>query len=121
MILVGIMHIGPIFKGVIVILILLFFLKILRKFPHFVTSNLYKMEFFHNYFLLIFILIKFIEYSENYSTFIEFLLILLISLKFLFLIILLMRFVFFKLLQINSAQKVFQIRPFNYFFSGNYF
>ena len=120
-ILVGIIDINPIFKGVLVILILLISLKILLRFPHFVTINLSRIELFHNLFLLLFVLIKFIEYSENYSIFIELLLILLISLKFIFLIILLIKFLSFKFLQINSAQKFFQFWPLNYLLNGIFF
>ena len=123
-ILITILDINSKLKGIIIICILSISLAILRKIPHIVTTNLQNIGKIQNQFLIILILMKVAESSEDLSdqwkmliniSFIFFM----IS-RYIFLIFLLVKMIAFKFLKTdNKIMKIFRFSFFRKFFNGN--
>lgn len=100
MIVISIMDLNPIFKGILIVKILCIFKFLLKKYPHFVTNNIQKIQSIKIDILLFLIFFKTAEYTSDKGdllAFLEFLEIPIVLFKYFFLLLLVGKFTVLKL------------------------
>lgn len=123
-ILVSLLDTNSIFKGVLIIFILMLSKLIMNRYPHFVTKNLEKSESVKHLILQSFILLKIAEFSLKDESFTqlqilsELIQIALIFMKMLYIFLLILVFIIFKTRQKPFFKKIISFSFVNKIFIG---
>ena len=113
-----------IIKVMIIISILAISLDILRKIPHFVTNDLMNIGMIQNQFLIVFIFIKLVEFSDisnEWKIVMQLVIIALIMFRYFFIIFIFGKVIAFKYINSNNiVMKTLRISIFRKFYNSTY-